>query len=583
MKLVVPAFPGTGKSTIFKNAEALGLKPSLVNIVDGDAELLVPSGPGIPVFDSDSSLFDKEYFPGNYIRHIKNVLSEPAIGDVVILVSSHDAVRKALAEEGIDYLLAYPEIELKEDYLKRYENRGSPENFINMMEHMWVKFVTDCQEDPTKYKLELKEGEYLIDRLKPFLGTIAGLENIGDVIIDVNGDAVIVSVPAEPDGDNDPSILDIPENSEEATLNAEKLKGGQPTVEDPTLDDKEEKDQTPPNRETLISGVESDRTDLIEASLEMATDLSILEPVIEMCKDKEAREGLECMEDNGAIFVQAVAGIKERYNKDIEPTLAGLEGFFDELKNAFTKIGEKLKGDKSDKAKLAIIKKYLYESEKAFNIYGSDKWQGEQKFINVGKVKLQVPELLETINSPGDVETILKLINKRTVDSFDKYFKNGEQRLRSAVKIFNTFKGKPVDTDLSEVDKMLPITPELLTGAVKDSGLSELKTGLKTVELPVLNKDAIKALCKVAGLIHDTALHFIVKDESTIDVMIPEDDFYESKFWDDHHAAKQTTEVWNASTCLGPTPEYELVSKEYGKQLLPVAKFLEMWILKSVK
>ena len=67
--LVVSAFPGCGKSHLFRNK--------------GDKKIL----------DSDSSTFDKSQFPENYINHIKS-----NIGDVdMILVSSHKEVRDALA------------------------------------------------------------------------------------------------------------------------------------------------------------------------------------------------------------------------------------------------------------------------------------------------------------------------------------------------------------------------------------------------------------------------------------------------------------------------------------------------------
>ena len=98
---IISGFPGVGKSNFFKKSD-------------------------LKVLDSDDSLFDKRDFPDNYINHIKNF-----IGKVdYILISSHDVVRRALEEHNIEYVLVYPSIELKEEYLERYKNRGNEDSFI---------------------------------------------------------------------------------------------------------------------------------------------------------------------------------------------------------------------------------------------------------------------------------------------------------------------------------------------------------------------------------------------------------------------------------------------------------------------
>jgi hypothetical protein len=73
---VISAFPGCGKTHLFKTHK---------NKI---------------ILDSDSSTFDKKYFPQNYIKHIKE-----NIGKVdIILVSSHSDVRSALVNENIDFI-----------------------------------------------------------------------------------------------------------------------------------------------------------------------------------------------------------------------------------------------------------------------------------------------------------------------------------------------------------------------------------------------------------------------------------------------------------------------------------------------
>ena len=133
-------FPGIGKSSLFNSNRNLIIK------------------------DSDSSTFDKEFFPANYIKHIKE-----NIGDVdILLVSSHQEVRDALLLEKIRYILVYPDISLKEKYLANYEARGNNESFIKLLDKMWNIWITDIEQSDSEYckKFKLKEGEYLEDIYK---------------------------------------------------------------------------------------------------------------------------------------------------------------------------------------------------------------------------------------------------------------------------------------------------------------------------------------------------------------------------------------------------------------------------------
>jgi hypothetical protein len=113
--LLVAGFPGTGK-THYTNTES-GYMPQ------GFAT------------DSDSSKFDKSNFPQNYIEHIKEKISQ---GYARIFISSHKEVRDALVENGLEFTLVYPKKELKEEYLNRYKERGSPDGFISNNWDLWL-------------------------------------------------------------------------------------------------------------------------------------------------------------------------------------------------------------------------------------------------------------------------------------------------------------------------------------------------------------------------------------------------------------------------------------------------------------
>ena len=133
--LVVSAFPGCGKSHLFRNK--------------GDKKIL----------DSDSSTFDKSQFPENYINHIKS-----NIGDVdIILVSSHKEVRDALQNQGINFSLVYPSRVIKDEYIQRYIDRGNDGKFVELLKNNWENWMTELEEQTGCNKVELKEGEYLSD------------------------------------------------------------------------------------------------------------------------------------------------------------------------------------------------------------------------------------------------------------------------------------------------------------------------------------------------------------------------------------------------------------------------------------
>lgn len=134
---IICGFPGIGKSTVVKNDST--------------------------VIDLDSAAYSKvQTFPLNYLQAI---MQAEADGYEYILISTHESVRKMLQTVGMKYTNVYPEIDLGEEYIERYRERGSPESFIHFLEENWDDFIFELQYDESDY-IELERGQFLSDVLK---------------------------------------------------------------------------------------------------------------------------------------------------------------------------------------------------------------------------------------------------------------------------------------------------------------------------------------------------------------------------------------------------------------------------------
>lgn len=145
--LIICGFPGVGKSCVANNR---------TNILD------LESSAFSWIFDPTSVEFRKRNpdFPANYIQTIKEECEKYD----VILTSSHKSVRDALQAEGIQYIIVAPRLELKNEYLIRYIQRGSPISFIELLDINWYKFLYEIQEDCAPV-IWLDKGEYMSDVL----------------------------------------------------------------------------------------------------------------------------------------------------------------------------------------------------------------------------------------------------------------------------------------------------------------------------------------------------------------------------------------------------------------------------------
>jgi group I intron endonuclease len=134
---LLSAFPGTGKTHFYEASDKL-------------------------VLDSDSSKFDKKYFPENYIQYIKDNTSRAD----VICISSHKEVRDSLTASGLHFKLVYPDRSLKEHYLSRYKQRGSPSEFIELVESNWDNWMDEMENQVGCEHIVLQENQFVSDVMR---------------------------------------------------------------------------------------------------------------------------------------------------------------------------------------------------------------------------------------------------------------------------------------------------------------------------------------------------------------------------------------------------------------------------------
>lgn len=130
---VISAFPACGKSYCFKNHQ------DNFSMLDSDSS----DFSWVKDSEGNNTTERNPDFPNNYIEHVKQ-----NIGKVdVIFVSSHEVVRKALAENGIKVLIVYPNKTLKSEWISRFKVRGNNDRFINFLSDNWDRFIDEIEDE----------------------------------------------------------------------------------------------------------------------------------------------------------------------------------------------------------------------------------------------------------------------------------------------------------------------------------------------------------------------------------------------------------------------------------------------------
>jgi hypothetical protein len=105
-------------------------------------------------------------FPHNIVKHI---ISKCGAVDG-IFISTNPMVLNALPNK-MDVTLIYPDLSLKGEYISRFVDRGSSDDFISMLSKHWKPWIIEAMAQPIKCHIVLKSGKY-VESVLPKLLTI---------------------------------------------------------------------------------------------------------------------------------------------------------------------------------------------------------------------------------------------------------------------------------------------------------------------------------------------------------------------------------------------------------------------------
>lgn len=106
--------------------------------------------------------YDKGDFPNNYIDDIKFQIGKMDY----IFISTNPVVLKELHKQGVNIKLIYPDISLKEEYFKRYLDRGSSSDFMDTLDRYWFDWLIELKEQNYCQHILLESGQYISNVLK---------------------------------------------------------------------------------------------------------------------------------------------------------------------------------------------------------------------------------------------------------------------------------------------------------------------------------------------------------------------------------------------------------------------------------
>lgn len=144
--MIISAFAGVGKTT-FANKYS----DKVIELESGNFKWLNDEK------SNENKRTINPKFPINYLEAIKSANSKYKI----VLISQHEIIRKCLDAVRLDYIIVYPNIDTKQEYIDRYNNRGNLSNYVELMSKEWDNWIGALNNVNNHKKIILNHGEYL--------------------------------------------------------------------------------------------------------------------------------------------------------------------------------------------------------------------------------------------------------------------------------------------------------------------------------------------------------------------------------------------------------------------------------------
>lgn len=160
--MIFAAYAGTGKSFAAQNIDKvldMAIVPYKYNFPkDYKREAFSEKDKGCVEYSFD------ENYPKKYVADIKRN------GRIFehIVIPSDNRVLDVLAAQGVEYVLCYPERSLKEEYRRRYQERGNSEAFMEIFVDKWDMWMDSFEQRDCK-KYVMQEREFLSDVIEMYL------------------------------------------------------------------------------------------------------------------------------------------------------------------------------------------------------------------------------------------------------------------------------------------------------------------------------------------------------------------------------------------------------------------------------